>query len=165
MDQEAKHIENITVSVRIRPLNQRELTSGGESIWLIDSGNSIKEKSGPRVFTYDQVYNESTETTEIFMHQGLQVIEKCLAGFNGCIFCYGQTGSGKTHTMHGIRKTNPGLVPLSIDQIFSTIQKSQGKEFLIRCSYIEIYNESVNDLLNPNLLNLQLAEDKKVRFI
>jgi hypothetical protein len=43
------------------------------------------------------------------------------------------------------------------------IQLSRGKEFLVRCSYIELYNESINDLLNPNLLNLQLAEDKKVR--
>ncbi|OMJ68385.1 hypothetical protein SteCoe_34172 [Stentor coeruleus] len=154
-------IENISVSVRIRPLNQRELTSGGEKIWEKVGESEIKEKAGARSFAYDRVYSENTETGEIFEYQGVQVIEKCIAGFNGCIFCYGQTGSGKTHTMHGIRKTNPGLVPLSIDHIFSMIQRSSGKEFLIRCAYIEIYNESINDLLNPNLLNLQLAEDKR----
>jgi centromeric protein E len=154
-------IENITVSVRIRPLNQRELTSGGEKIWEKVGELEIKEKAGARSFAYDRVYSEDTETAEIFEYQGVQVIEKCISGFNGCIFCYGQTGSGKTHTMHGVRKTNPGLVPLSIEHIFSMIQKSSGKEFLIRCAYIEIYNESINDLLNPNLLNLQLAEDKR----
>jgi centromeric protein E len=90
------------------------------------------------------------------------VIEKSISGYNGCIFCYGQTGSGKTHTMHGNIKTNPGLVPISIDKIFNLMQESPGKEFLIRCSYIELYNESINDLLNPNLLNLQLAEDRRV---
>ena len=157
-----KRIENITVAVRIRPLNSRELASNDTSIWDIDNVIGIKEKSGPRSFIYDKVYSEASETTEIFFNHGQAVIEKCISGYNGCIFCYGQTGSGKTYTMHGVRKTNPGIVPLSIDQIFSIIQKSHDKEFLIRCSYIEIYNESVNDLLNPNSLNLQLAEDKKV---
>ena len=160
-------IENITVAVRIRPLNQRELSSGSDApdkaVWETEKGTCIKEKNGGRNFVYDRVYNESTETTEIFIDQCLAVIEKCVTGYNSCIFCYGQTGSGKTFTMHGTRKTNPGIVPLSIDNIFLIIQKSHNKEFLVRCSYIEIYNESINDLLNPNSLNLQLQEDKKVR--
>ena len=157
-----KRIENITVAVRIRPLNERELSTGELSIWDIDQITSIKEKNGTRSFVYDKVYNESSETTEVFYNHGLEVIENCVSGYNGCIFCYGQTGSGKTYTMHGVRKTNPGIVPLSVDQIFSIIQRSGQREFLIRCSYIEIYNESINDLLNPNLLTLQLAEDKRV---
>jgi centromeric protein E len=156
-------IENITVSVRVRPLNPRELSSGGDTIWLSDSQSTIKEKAGARSFSFDRVYSESISTIEIFSYQGIPVLQKCLDGFNGCIFCYGQTGSGKTHTMHGVRKTNPGIAPLAIEEIFSMIQLSRGKEFLVRCSYIELYNESINDLLNPNLLNLQLAEDKKVR--
>lgn len=162
---EEPRVENITVAVRIRPLNKRELTSGGESIWINNSLSSIQEKSGPRSFLYDRVYDEHTETSEIFQNHGAAVIEKCLAGYNGCIFCYGQTGSGKTHTMHGIRKTIPGITPLSIELIFTMIQNSVNKGFLIRCSYIELYNESINDLLNPNLLNLQLAEDKRVHVI
>ena len=98
---------------------------------------------------------------QIFNELGNSVVEKCLNGYNGCIFCYGQTGSGKTFTMHGAKKT-PGIVPLATESLFTYIKKSVKKEFLIRCSYIEIYNESVNDLLNSNLLNLQLAEDKLV---
>lgn len=159
-----KKVENITVGVRIRPLNQRELTSGGHSIWLNPSSTSIKEKQGPRTFSFDAVYTESSNTFDIFNQQGTPVIEKCISGYNGCIFCYGQTGSGKTHTMHGKLKQSPGIVPISIDKIFSIIQTSSNKEFLIRCSYVELYNESLNDLLNPKLLNLQLAEDKRVRF-
>lgn len=160
-----KKVENITVSVRIRPLNQRELSSGGHSIWLNPTPTSIKEKTGPRTFSFDQIYTETSDTFEIFSQQGSPVIEKCISGYNGCIFCYGQTGSGKTHTMHGKLKQNPGIVPISIDKIFSIIQSSANREFLIRCSYVELYNESLNDLLNPNSLNLQLAEDKKVSII
>jgi centromeric protein E len=158
-------VENITVSVRIRPLNERELSSGDTCAWQTENNNSIKEISGTRNFLYDKVYNKDVDTREIFYCQGIEVIEKAISGYNGCIFCYGQTGSGKTYTMHGCKKTNPGIVPLSIDHIFLIIEKSPNKEFLIRCSYIEIYNESVNDLLNPSSLNLQLAEDKKVNFI
>ena len=157
-----KTVENITVSVRIRPLNDRELSSGDVTTWETENDNCIKEKSGSRSFVYDKVYDESQPTPEVFKCQGMGVIEKCIEGFNGCIFCYGQTGSGKTHTMHGVRKVNPGMVPMSIEHIFTKIQLSTGKEFLIRCAYIEIYNESINDLLNPASLNLQLAEDKKV---
>lgn len=85
-----------------------------------------------------------------------------MEGFNGCIFCYGQTGSGKTFTMHGSRKSQPGFVPLTVDTIFAYIEQTPNREFLIRCAYIEIYNENINDLLNPNGLNLQVQEDKKV---
>lgn len=88
-----------------------------------------------------------------------------MEGFNSCLFCYGQTGSGKTFTMHGSRRSSPGIVPLTVDTIFAFIQQSPTKEFLVRCSYVEIYNENVNDLLNPKGLNLQLREDKAVMII
>jgi centromeric protein E len=159
-----RKVENITVGVRIRPLNSREITNGCTSIWLNPNLSTIKEKSGARSFVFDQVYPDYTESLDIFKEQCSSVIEKSISGYNGCIFCYGQTGSGKTHTMHGSLKQNPGLVPLSIDKIFSLIQNSSGKEFLIRCSYIELYNESINDLLNPASINLQLAEDRRVLF-
>ena len=83
-----------------------------------------------------------------------------MEGFNGCIFCYGQTGSGKTYTMYGNNKT-PGLVPLSVESIFAYIQETPEREFLVTCSYLEVYNESINDLLNPDAENLIIQEDKK----
>mmetsp|Transcript_3814 Transcript_3814/g.3611 ORF Transcript_3814/g.3611 Transcript_3814/m.3611 type:complete len:527 (+) Transcript_3814:230-1810(+) len=83
-----------------------------------------------------------------------------MEGYNNCLLCYGETGSGKSFTMQGNRK-DPGLVYLSIDTIFAYMQYAATKEFIIRCSYVEIYNESINDLLNPKALNLQIKEDKK----
>ena len=155
--------ENIAVAVRIRPIMQREIESKSEIVWENIGQYMIKEKKGTREFIFDKVYDNSIETPQIFQELAKQVIVKCMEGYNGCIFCYGQTGSGKTFTMHGAKKS-PGIVPLTIESIFEYIQQSVDKEFLIRCSYIEIYNESVNDLLNSNLLNLQLAEDKRVQY-
>lgn len=153
--------ENITVAVRIRPLMDRELVNGSEISWERSDATTIKELKGTREFFFDRVYDPSTTTPQIFNDIARPVIEKCLNGYNGCIFCYGQTGSGKTFTMHGIKKY-PGIVPLAIESIFEIIRSSFNKEFLIRCSYIEIYNEYVNDLLDSNRLNLQLAEDSRV---
>lgn len=155
--------ENITVAVRIRPLQEREQVNGAEISWDAKDSYIVKELKGTREFIFDQVYPPAAPTTQLFSDLGLQVVQKCIEGYNGCIFCYGQTGSGKTFTMHGNKKT-PGIVPLTIESIFSSIQRSSSKAFLIRCSYIEIYNESINDLLNPELLNLQLAEDHKVLY-
>ena len=155
--------ENITVAVRIRPLQERELSSNPELSWQGDGESTIKELKGTREFSFDRVYNSSSHTTEIFTEIAQGVISKCLSGYNGCIFCYGQTGSGKTFTMHGNKKS-PGIVPLAIESMFELIRKSFNKEFLIRCSYVELYNESINDLLDSDRLNLQLAEDRRVDF-
>ncbi len=78
------------------------------------------------------------------------------------IFCYGQTGSGKTYTMYGTGKENPGVVQLAIDTIFSYIEATPEREYLLRFSFIEIYNESVNDLLDSSKTNLQIRDNVKV---
>ena len=81
-----------------------------------------------------------------------------MEGFNGCIFCYGQTGSGKTYTMYG-RVDSPGIVSLSVESVFAYIQETPDREFLVRCSHLEVYNESINNLLNPDAENLVIQED------
>lgn len=73
-----------------------------------------------------------------------------LKGYNGTIFAYGQTGCGKTHTMMGKPHDveHRGIIPNCFAHIFGCIdQDSQTKKFLVRCSYLEIYNEEVYDLL------------------
>lgn len=67
-----------------------------------------------------------------------------MEGYHGSIFAYGQTCSGKTYTMCNSKN---GLVPLSIQHVFQYIQSMPAKKFLLRMAYIEIYNESIVDLL------------------
>ena len=75
-----------------------------------------------------------------------------MQGYNGTIFAYGQTGCGKTHTMIGIRNNKDlrGIIPNAFDHIFGYFDDAQNKQkkFLIRCSYLEIYNENIRDLLS-----------------
>lgn len=75
---------------------------------------------------------------------------------------YGQTTSGKTFTMLGT-PNSPGLLPCAIRDIFNLISKEKYPErFSVYCSYIEIYNENIHDLLT-DANNLKLVDDSKVR--
>ncbi|PWA83303.1 kinesin motor domain-containing protein [Artemisia annua] len=87
-----------------------------------------------------------------------------MEGVNGTIFAYGVTSSGKTHTMHGDQRS-PGIIPLAVKDAFSIIQETPNREFLLRVSYLEIYNEVVNDLLNPAGQNLRIREDNQRAFV
>ncbi|CAH2017968.1 unnamed protein product [Acanthoscelides obtectus] len=77
------------------------------------------------------------------------LVDSFMEGFNATIFAYGQTSSGKTHTILG-NKTDPGLFQLVSNQLFQHVADQVDKRYLIRCSYIEIYNEKINDLLDKS---------------
>lgn len=76
------------------------------------------------------------------------VVRAAVEGYNGTVFAYGQTGSGKTHTMSG-SDAEPGVIPRAVEQIFQMIKDEPDREFLLRVSYLEIYNETLKDLLAP----------------
>lgn len=70
-----------------------------------------------------------------------------MEGYHGTVFAYGMTGTGKTYSMQGTA-TSPGVIPLAITDIFSFIRETPQREFLLRVSYLEIYNEKIHDLLS-----------------
>lgn len=82
-----------------------------------------------------------------------------MSGVNGTVFAYGVTSSGKTHTMMGESEC-PGIVPQSISQIFDIIENHPNREYLLRLSMMEIYNEVLNDLFEPSRTNLKIREHK-----
>ena len=94
-----------------------------------------------------------------------------MEGYHGTVFAYGMTGTGKTFSMQGTA-TSPGVIPLAITDIFSYIRETPNREFLLRVSYLEIYNEKIHDLLSPPTINgtalgapqaeeIKLREDSK----
>ena len=92
-------------------------------------------------------------------------------GVNGTIFAYGQTAAGKTFSMFG-NEQNPGIITRAVHDIFDKVRESKFSEYLIRGSYIELYNEDIRDLLaggkdgesEPGAIDLRLkiAEDPKI---
>lgn len=107
-------------------------------------------KEVPKAFSFDAVFGAESKQRTVYEEAAFVLVESVLEGYNGTIFAYGQTGSGKTHTMVGLNDdANKGIIPNAFDHVFGSISSiGEWKRFLIRCSYIEIYNEAIHDLLD-----------------
>ena len=161
--------ECVKVVVRCRPLSQGEMSDGKKGIVNMDTklgqiaikNPKLDDKEPPKTFTFDIVYNWNTEQITLYQETASPIVDSCLEGYNGTIFCYGQTGTGKTFTMEGASgdKTK-GIIPNAFDHVFRAIETSEDKKFLVRASFLEIYNEEVRDLLAKNSTNkLELKEN------
>ncbi|TKY58157.1 Centromere-associated protein E [Spatholobus suberectus] len=146
-------MERIHVSVRARPLSPDDSKT---SPWRISS-NSISIPNHSK-FEFDQIFSENCETARVYEARTKDIVEAAVRGFNGTVFAYGQTNSGKTYTMRG-SKAEPGVIPLAVHDLFQIIQQDVDREFLLRMSYMEIYNEEINDLLAPEHRKLQIHEN------
>ncbi|OMO73015.1 hypothetical protein CCACVL1_17494 [Corchorus capsularis] len=157
--------ENVTVTVRFRPLSPREIRQGEEIAWYADGETVVRNEHNPSIaYAYDRVFGPTTTTRHVYDVAAQHVVNGAMEGINGTIFAYGVTSSGKTHTMHGDQRS-PGIIPLAVKDAFSIIQETPNREFLLRVSYLEIYNEVVNDLLNPAGQNLRIREDAQGTFV
>jgi len=120
------------------------------------------DREPPKNFTFDAVFGPNTLQKDIYNICAASVVESVLGGYNGTIFAYGQTGAGKTHTMEG-RPDPPelrGIIPNSFQHIFDYVSAADSVQFLVRASYLEIYNEEIRDLLSKDPKNkLELKEN------
>ncbi|KAI3381477.1 hypothetical protein SNEBB_001976 [Seison nebaliae] len=162
------HDESVKVIVRCRPMNEREIKLKSDNIVKMNKPqcsliNNKAPNAPPKTFSYDAVYDTDSITETIYAEVGFSLVDSVCEGYNGTIFAYGQTGSGKSFTMQGVPKprTQRGLIPRSFAQIFDTVDtSSDSTTFLIRSSYIEIYNEDIHDLLGEDVKSkLELKEN------
>ncbi|CAL5032036.1 unnamed protein product [Urochloa decumbens] len=157
--------ENIMVTVRFRPLSPREISKGDEVAWYADGDNMVRNEYNLSIaYAFDKVFGPATTTRHVYDVAAQHVVSGAMQGINGTVFAYGVTSSGKTHTMHGEQKS-PGIIPLAVKDVFSIIQDTPGREFLLRVSYLEIYNEVINDLLDPTGQNLRIREDAQGTYV
>ncbi|KAF8672173.1 hypothetical protein HU200_049740 [Digitaria exilis] len=157
--------DSISVTIRFRPLSEREFQRGDEISWYPDGDRLVRCEYNPATaYGYDKVFGPSTTTEAVYDVAARPVVKGAMEGINGTVFAYGVTSSGKTHTMHGDQNC-PGIIPLAIKDVFSMIQDSPGREFLLRVSYLEIYNEVINDLLDPTGQNLRVREDAQGTYV
>ena len=118
-------------------------------------------------FTFDQVFDLDSNQIDVYTLTAKPAVQSVLEGYNSTIFAYGQTGTGKTYTMEGFtfnqNDPNRGIIQRTIEDIFNYIMttSSENTKFIIRASYLQIYNEFISDLLKPEKKNLQIREDKK----
>ncbi|XP_026202411.1 kinesin-like protein KIFC1 [Anabas testudineus] len=151
---------NIRVFCRVRPLADGGLSkhiqlpvSDNKMITLAKTEESHTGKTADTQknynFSFDRVFGPEASQQEVFEEISL-LVQSALDGYNVCCFAYGQTGSGKTYTMEGAEFDEArGVIPRAVQQIFRAAEKlgSQGWEFTFTASFVEIYNETLRDLL------------------
>ncbi|XP_066968365.1 kinesin-like protein KIF3B isoform X1 [Macrobrachium rosenbergii] len=152
--------ESVKVVVRCRPMNEQETAHGYTRVVDMDVDRGVVElrnvkapETDPRkTFTFDAVYDWNSKQLELYDETFRPLVDSVLCGFNGTIFAYGQTGTGKTYTMEGIRDDpdQRGVIPNSFEHIFDHIARSINQQYLIRASYLEIYQEEIRDLLGKD---------------
>lgn len=181
--------ENFKVAIRVRPPLPREykthrayqnttmvdqqrrtitlsdnlpssVASGNTSTAHVDNGIVYSTYR----YTFDRVYGPDASQEEVYDNSARDSVKQVLEGYNAAIIAYGQTGTGKTFTMEGER-TGPGrgIIRRAIEDIFAAIEHDAAPQskFLVRASYLQIYNEVISDLLKPERTNLGIREDRK----
>ncbi|XP_064411036.1 kinesin-like protein KIF15 [Latimeria chalumnae] len=167
----------IKIFVRVRPpvAGTAIYTEGEQGLCLsVLSSTTIRlhSKPEPKIFTFDNVADMDTTQEAVFSSVAKNLVESCMNGYNGTIFAYGQTGSGKTFTMLGPSESDNfshnlrGVIPRSFEYLFFLVNREKekagdGKSFLCKCSFIEIYNEQIFDLLDTASPGLILREHIK----
>ncbi|KAF4371897.1 hypothetical protein F8388_009273 [Cannabis sativa] len=153
--------EKIFVSIRLRPLNQKEAARNDVSDWecindttIIYRNNlSVSERSMyPTAYTFDRVFSFDSSTRQVYQEGAKDVALSVVGGINASIFAYGQTSSGKTYTMSGITE-------YTVADIYDYVEKHNERDYVMKLSAMEIYNESVRDLLSADNTPLRLLDD------
>ncbi|KAI1889957.1 hypothetical protein AGOR_G00168260 [Albula goreensis] len=145
---------NIRVFCRVRPVSQDELNAAeAKNMVTLDPDDDavlhLSNKGKGMTFELDKVFPPQATQEEVFQEVQSLIIS-CIDGFNICIFAYGQTGSGKTYTMEGVPE-NPGINQRALQLLFSEVsEKAPDWDFHITVSMVEIYNETLRNLLGDN---------------
>ncbi|XP_024521728.1 kinesin-like protein KIN-7A [Selaginella moellendorffii] len=150
--------EKIFVTVRVRPMSSREIAQRDTADWECPDDHTVSYKQQPdrspypARYSFDRVFGPESSTKVVYEEGAKDVALSALSGINSTIFAYGQTSSGKTFTMRGV-------IENAIVDIYDAIEKNHQREYILKIAGLEIYNEVVRDLLNPDTGALRLLDD------
>ena len=159
-------VESVQVAIRVRPMVSSELDRGCQrAVEKLAGIPQIVVNGGSDAFTFNYVFDEHSTQYEVYTSCVSNLMDKIFHGFNATILAYGQTGSGKTHTMgtsfDGNLTDNVGVIPRAMNEIFERITKLAGEfDFVVTCSFMELYQEQLYDLLSPDRKVVDIREDK-----
>ncbi|CAH1956478.1 unnamed protein product [Acanthoscelides obtectus] len=163
--------ERLMVAVRIRPLKPDDTT---RCLYAVDKKHIIVEdtdkfdvtrqkRSLDKRYSFDVVFGEDSTQEDVYEVTTSRLVKDVLNGYNATVFAYGPTGAGKTHTMVG-DANQPGIMVRALNDLFEVV-KDKEDEYQVSMSYLEIYNEQIRDLLNPQSGYLELREDSRGKSI
>lgn len=172
-DQDTGDETNINVVVRCRGRNDREVRENSGVVVATSGvkGNTVELSMGPnavsnKTYHFDKVFSPAADQAIIFDDVVSPILSEMLDGYNCTIFAYGQTGTGKTYTMSGdmtescgLLTDAAGIIPRVLQSLFQKLEAEES-ECTIKCSFIELYNEELRDLLsNDDTIKLKIYDD------
>ncbi|EAQ83440.1 hypothetical protein CHGG_09844 [Chaetomium globosum CBS 148.51] len=160
---------SITVAVRVRPFTIREAAQlvfdPPEDSPVQKFTRSVVPAAGKKVkdqvFAFDRIFDQTACQSDVYEGTTKGLLDSILDGYNATVFAYGATGCGKTHTITGTAQ-HPGIIFLTMQELFEKIGERSGEKTTeVSLSYLEIYNETIRDLLVPggSKQGLMLRED------
>ncbi|XP_068231625.1 chromosome-associated kinesin KIF4-like [Palaemon carinicauda] len=144
----------VRVAVRIRPLVTKEVREGCQECLDVSDGSSqIVINGSDKAFTFDFAFPSNTNQSYVYDSAIKKVVKNLFKGYNVTVLAYGQTGSGKTHSMgtahsQGDDIEEAGIIPRAVRDIFDGVAKHTDCEFMVKVSFIELYKETLFDLLS-----------------
>ncbi|XP_078675043.1 kinesin-like protein KIF6 isoform X2 [Branchiostoma floridae x Branchiostoma belcheri] len=169
--------QTIKIFCRVKPTKGKtglyevdEEESGGPKLSFFvpkDQSQIVNNTKEEYNFRFQRVFEQQTKQEEVFEHVAQPVVDNAISGYNGTIFAYGQTGSGKTFTITGgaERYADRGIIPRTLSYLFEYYEKHPEFTYTTHVSYLEIYNESGYDLLDPKHEAAKLEDLPKVSLM
>ncbi|XP_029284424.1 LOW QUALITY PROTEIN: kinesin-like protein kif7 [Cottoperca gobio] len=157
----------VQVAVRVRPLLPKELLHCHESCITVDSELCRVTLGHDRHFLCDYLFEETCCQDDVYSLSVQPLIDAFFQGFNATVFAYGQTSSGKTYTIGeanicSFREEEQGIIPRAVADVFKLLDENDLTDFSVRVSYLEVYKEEFNDLLEVETASkdIHIREDK-----
>uniref|UniRef100_A0A7N0TCX8 Kinesin-like protein n=1 Tax=Kalanchoe fedtschenkoi TaxID=63787 RepID=A0A7N0TCX8_KALFE len=157
----------VRVAVRLRPRNQEELVEDADFADCVELQPELKRLRLRKnnwdfdTYEFDEVLTEFASQRRVYEVVAKPVVESVLEGYNGTVMAYGQTGTGKTHTLGRLGEEDTsarGIMVRSMEDILASISPQTDS---LSVSYLQLYMETIQDLLDPANDNIAIVEDPK----
>lgn len=164
--------DRVKVIIRVRPADDQDNeTQAPSALEFQDEGKEINvfKRDGPvywHSFGFDLVLGPSASQEQVYTSAAMDVVDNVVQGYNGTIMAYGQTGAGKTHTILNMEQGNVGVIPRAAAEIFlKTARRSDEFDFCVSMTCVQIYLETMQDLLRPGGENLSIREGAREVYL
>ncbi|XP_017236760.1 kinesin-like protein KIN-UB isoform X3 [Daucus carota subsp. sativus] len=157
----------VRVAVRLRPRTAEDLVSDADFSDCVEIQPELKKLKlrknnwSSEAYRFDEVFSGGASQRRIYEVVAKPVVESVLDGYNGTIMAYGQTGTGKTYTLGRLGEDDASERGIMVRALEDMIANTSAASDNLEISYLQLYMESVQDLLAPEKINIPIAEDPK----
>ena len=134
----------VQVHIRLKKTSEDE-TGGKFDVFADDRLLHSNDGGSDKWLVYDHIHTTAATNEDVYKQSGYHLVEQALVGYNTAIFAYGQQGSGKTSTL----MSRDGITAHAVSHLFNRIKKIEDRSYKVSCTYLQIYNEHIYDLLSP----------------